>query len=117
MGRDGFSLAEVLLAVALLALIGIASTGLIGGLTKGSVRTRDRVLAHGLAAERMENALAGGYATLSLGSSSESSITGFEGFQARRDVFQEATDLRRVKVVVWSPTAADSLETLVANRY
>lgn len=115
--RDGgFSLTEVLLAMALLAMVGVGAVSLLAGLTEHSTTLRDRTVCQALVVERLERSLVGGYDGLTVGSTTEDPIAGFDRFVAVTTVSNATARLRRVRIVVRSTTASDSLETYLCQR-
>jgi prepilin-type N-terminal cleavage/methylation domain-containing protein len=113
---QGFSLAEVVLALVLLGLLSAGASSLVTSALGTSNAQRDQMIAHLLAARELETALAGGYGTLPAGTRAAAAVAGFPQYTARLSVAQQGADLRWVRVTVSGPAAADSLETLIANR-
>lgn len=109
----GFTLAEVLIALAVLAVVGITATALLAQLTTANVDGRDEVLRHATAVAVMESLLVQDYADLDVGASSGTSGTGIDWTTTISD---ESAGLRRLTVAVTSDGRSVVLETLRADR-
>ena len=113
-GARGFTLAEVLIALAVLGVAGITATSLLAHLTTASVDGHTDVRRHVAATAVMESLLAHEYDELATGSSS-GTREGGEDWTAT--VSDEATDLKRLRVDVTSDGRTVTLETLVSDRF
>lgn len=110
----GFTLAEVLLALTLLSVVGVASLGMLTQLTSNSINARDQVDHHATSVAVMESLLTRSYDDLT-----PSTFSGMspEGLGWTVTITDEDTDLRRLTVEVDDAPADQALETLVANRF
>lgn len=113
---DGFTLAEVLVAIALLGAMAVGITGLFNGVVSASARSRDTMVGHLLASDGMETCLDQGFASLSPGTTVEQDPAGYDGFARRTIISTEKADLLRIKVWAGSSLGADSVETFLASR-
>jgi len=113
---DGFTLAEVLVAIALLGAMAVGVTGLFNGVVAPSARSRDTLVGHLLATDGMEQCLDQGFASLAPGTTVEPDPAGYDGFSRRTTITTEKADLLRIKVWAGSSLGADSVETLLASR-
>lgn len=111
--ESGFSLAEVLVALALLAAAGLSAVGLLGHLTERGVDAHDEVGAHARAVAVMESLLVHDFAELVPGTHTVAGVDGGDG-----TVRVSAVDarLRRLEVEVLADDRPVVLRTLVSDR-
>ena len=110
----GFTLAEILIALAVLGVAGITAVTLLAQLTKANVDGREDVQRHAIAAAVMESLLVRGFDGLGPGTAT-GTTPGGERWTAT--VSDEDTDLRRLRVDVSSEGRTETLETLMSNRF
>lgn len=109
----GFTLVEVLLALALLAAAGIAAVGTLGVLSKSSEDGRERVTMHVRASAMLESLLVRDFHTLAV---TESSGATPDGLAWEVRISDEAPNLRRLSVTVSHEGRDLVLESLRAPR-
>ena len=112
--RSGFSLAEVLIALAVLGVAGITATALLAQLTRANVDGREDVTGHTTAVAVMESLLVRDYADLAIGSTTGTSANGVDWTVT---ISAETSRLRRLRVDAISGGRPVTLETLVADRF
>lgn len=109
----GFSLAEVLIALAVLGVAGITATALLAHLTEANVDGRSDVTGHATAAAVIESLLTHDYDELVEGTQTGTSV---DGVGWTLTVSEESTGLRRLRVDAVDGDRTVRLETLVADR-
>ncbi len=112
-GSAGFTLAEVLIALALLAVAGITAVGLLATLSRSSVDGRTQVVLHATAVAVMESLLVRDFDTLPIATTSGSAADGTAWTIAITD---ESAGLRRLSVAVVSDGRSLTLESLRSDR-
>lgn len=112
-GSAGFTLAEVLIALALLAVAGIAAVGLLATLSRSSVDGRTQVMLHATAVAVMESLLVRDFDALPVAATSGSAADGIAWTIAITD---ESAGLRRLSVAVASDGRSLTLESLRSDR-
>jgi len=112
--RRGFSLAEILMAVALLGSAGIAVSGLFTVLVSSTVQAREELRVEAAAVAVMEEVLSRPYDELEV-----SVETGRDdlGIDWAVYVTQEDDHLRRIAVTATDGRVEASLETLFSDRF
>lgn len=109
----GFTLAEVLIALALLAVAGIATVGVLGTLARSSVDGRTQVTLHATATAVMESLLVRDFDQLAVATASGTSPNGIAWTVAITD---ESPRLRRLAVSVVDDGHTLTLESLRSQR-
>lgn len=109
----GFTLAEVLIALTLLAVAGIAAVGLLATLSRSSVDGRTQVMLHATAVAVMESLLVRDFDQLAVTTAGGSSVGGIAWTVAISD---EGPRLRRLAVAVVDDGRSLTLETLRSDR-
>lgn len=109
----GFTLAEVLIAIALLGVAGISATALLAQLTNSTIDGRTDVTCHATAVAVMESLLVRDYDQLLAGTTTGTSPAGVAWTVTISD---EATSLRRLDVAAVQDDRTVRIETLVADR-
>lgn len=99
----GFTLVEVLAALALLGLGAAALAATVGEGLRACEASRRRLVALALAESRIDAARNVDYDSLPLGSAVETAISGYPAFAARIDVTQALPGLKGIVVTVMYP--------------
>lgn len=114
--HDGYSLIEVLMAIALLGALVVGASSLLSFVSHHTNGTRSSMTAHLLAVERMEETLWANYNSLHEGTDIESPISGYATFSSSVEIVDEGPSLKRVIVTVTGDGSEAVLETLLADR-
>ena len=102
------------MAIALLGLLAIGTSALLGQLVDGTDRKRSELRAETRAVAVMESLLTREYAALPVGTGNG---TGPLGVSWSVEIFQEQADLRRLRVVAVEDDRRSVVETLISNRF